>query len=66
MDIMSVTNDLYTYFFRYTFINFQNMKFINELKRLRETMYVTQASLAYKTLNFTVVLSRRDVLHNNL
>ena len=33
---------------------------------LRETIYVSQASFAYKTLIFTVVLSRRDVSHSNL
>ena len=56
---------LYTYFSGYIFTNFQNIKCINRLKILRETMYVTQAPLAYKTLISTVVLSRHDVSHNN-
>ena len=33
---------------------------------LRETIYVSQASLAYKTLIFTVVLSRHDISCSNL
>ena len=57
---------LNTYFFDNIFTNLQNIKFINNLKMLRETVYVSQALLAYKTLVFTVVLSRHDVLHKNL
>ena len=33
---------------------------------LLDTMYVSQASLAYKLLNFIVVLFKNNVSHNNI
>ena len=47
------------------YVKFPNIKFVSTLKTLREIMYVTQASLVYKTLISTVVMSRHDVSHSN-
>ena len=64
MNILSVINGC-THISLDIYHQVSKYKIYNRLKMLRESMYVTQASLVYKTLISTVVLSEHDVSHNN-